>query len=191
MSSSFEKSVKGATKHKLAAPKAKYVEHILIATHAGDAGIAEVFRALNIRLRDNAWTTNFKALIVVHYMMREGERDVTLRYLRRNPRVIALSHLTDAQVQGRNIRSYSHYLSERARAFGDVKSDFVRDCEGRLRKLSVEKGLLREVECVQTQIKALLKCTVRINGYQPRRICLEFFFLSVLVYADSFCLGIV
>ncbi|KAA8901914.1 ANTH domain-containing protein [Sphaerosporella brunnea] len=158
MASSFEKSVKGATKHKLAAPKAKYVEHILIATHAGEAGIAEVFRAINNRLRDNSWTTVFKALIVVHYMMREGERDVTLRYLRRNPRLITLSHYSDAQIQGRNIRNYSNYLTERARTYGDVRTDFVRDGQGRLRKLSVEKGLLREVECVQLQIKALLKC---------------------------------
>ncbi|KAI5858421.1 ANTH domain-containing protein [Tricharina praecox] len=147
MSSSFEKSV-----------KAKYVEHILIATHAGEAGIAEVFRAINNRLRDTSWTTIFKALIVVHYMMREGEKDVTLRYLRRNPRLIALSHYSDAQIQGKNIRNYSNYLNERARTYGDVRTDYVRDGEGRLRKLSVDKGLLREVECVQLQIKALLKC---------------------------------
>ncbi|KAF8243008.1 ANTH-domain-containing protein, partial [Wilcoxina mikolae CBS 423.85] len=149
----------GATKHKLAAPKAKYVEHILIATHAGEAGIAEVFRALNNRLRDSSWTTIFKALIVVHYMMREGEKDVTLRYLRRNPRVIALSHYSDGQIQGKNIRNYSNYLNERARTYGDVRTDYVRDGEGKLRKLSVDKGLLREVESVQMQIKALLKCT--------------------------------
>jgi hypothetical protein len=48
----------------------------------------------------------------------------------------------------------------RAEAFGAVKTDYVRDNQGRLRKLSVEKGLLREVECVQAQIKAALKCTV-------------------------------
>lgn len=158
MASSFEKSVKGATKVKLAAPKAKYVEHILIATHAGEAGIAEVFRALSNRLRDGAWTIVFKSLIVVHYMIREGEKELTLRYLRRNPRIIALTHYSDAQTQGRNLRNYSHYLNERARCFGEVKADFVRSGEGRLRKLSVEKGLLREVECVQAQIRALLKC---------------------------------
>lgn len=65
-----------------------------------------------------------------------------------------------AQEQGRNIRHYSQYLLERARTYGDVRTDYVRSGEGRLRKLSIEKGLLREVECVQTQIRALLKCTV-------------------------------
>ncbi|KAI5818096.1 ANTH domain-containing protein [Pyronema omphalodes] len=159
MASSFEKSVKGATKHKLAAPKAKYVEHILIATHAGEAGVAEVFRALSIRLRESSWTTVFKSLIVIHYMIREGERDVALRFLRRNLRILALSHYNDAQIQGRNLRHYAHYIHVRAEAFGAVKTDYVRDNQGRLRKLSVEKGLLREVECVQAQIKAALKCT--------------------------------
>lgn len=159
MATSFEKSVKGATKVKLAAPKSKYVEHILVATHAGEAGIAEVFRALNNRVKDQTWTIVFKSLIIVHLMIREGEQEVTLRYLRKHPRLITVSHYSDAQEQGRNIRHYSQYLLERARTYGDVKTDYVRSGEGRLRKLSIEKGLLREVECVQTQIRALLKCT--------------------------------
>ncbi|RVD86235.1 uncharacterized protein DFL_004522 [Arthrobotrys flagrans] len=156
--SSFEKSVKGATKVKVAAPKSKYVEHILIATHAGEAGIAEVFRALNNRMKDQTWTIVFKSLIVVHLMIREGEQEVTLRYLRKHPRLVAISNYSDVQEQGKNIRRYSQYLGERARSFGDVKVDFVRNGQGHLRRLSVEKGLLREVECVQTQMRALLQC---------------------------------
>jgi hypothetical protein len=48
-----------------------------------------------------------------------------------------------AQTQGRNIRHYSNYLSERARAFRETSIDWVRFKEPRLEKLSVEKGLLR------------------------------------------------
>jgi hypothetical protein len=44
--------------------------------------------------------------------------------------------------------------------------DYVRGGEGRLKKLNVEKGLLREAESVQEQIRYLLKCQV-----QPR--CME------------------
>jgi len=73
------------------------------------------------------------------------------------------------QIQGRNIRNYSNYLNERARTYGDVRTDYVRDGEGKLRKLSVDKGLLREVESVQMQIKALLKCTVRLSLWSIRK----------------------
>jgi hypothetical protein len=66
-----------------------------------------------------------------------------------------------AQTQGRNIRHYAYYLSERARAYRDTKTDWVRAPESRLEKLSVEKGLLRETEVVQHQLEALLKCDVR------------------------------
>lgn len=65
-----------------------------------------------------------------------------------------------AQTQGRNIRVYANYLQERAKAYRDTKTDWVRSKESRLEKLSVEKGLLRETECVQRQISALLKCDV-------------------------------
>lgn len=163
MSTSFEKSVKGATKIKAAPPKSKYIEHILIATHSGEAGVAEVFRALQNRLRDSTWTVVFKSLITVHLMIREGSPDVTLAYLARHRNMLAISNFTDVQTQGRNIRHYTNYLTERARSFRDTKCDFVRGAEGRLEKLSVEKGLLRETESVQNQITSLLKCDVLDN----------------------------
>ncbi|KAJ9133002.1 ANTH-domain-containing protein [Pleurostoma richardsiae] len=163
MSGSFEKSVKGATKIKLAPPKTKYIEHILVATHAGEAGVGEVFRALQHRLRDSTWTIVFKSLITVHLMIREGSPDVTLGYLAKHRNMLAISMFSDAQTQGRNIRHYANYLSERARAYRDTKCDWVRAKESRLEKLSVEKGLLRETEVVQHQLTALLKCDVLEN----------------------------
>ncbi|KAI9682087.1 MAG: hypothetical protein M1817_000141 [Caeruleum heppii] len=158
MASSFEKSVKGGTKIKLAAPKSKYVEHILIATHSGEAGVAEIFRTLQNRLRDSTWTIVFKSLIIVHLMVREGEPDVTLSFVASNPRKLAISNFSDVQVQGRNIRHYTQYLLERSKAFKETKVDFVRRGEGRLKRQTVEKGLLRETEAVQHQIGALLRC---------------------------------
>ncbi|KAI9774218.1 MAG: hypothetical protein M1839_001764 [Geoglossum umbratile] len=160
MASSFEKSVKGGTKVKLAAPKSKYVEHILVATHAGEAGVAEIFRALQNRLRDSTWTIVFKSLIIVHYMIREGERDVTLRYLAKHSNKLAIGSYPDGLEQRRNIRHYTSYLLERARTYRETKVDYVREGEGRLKRLTVEKGLLRETESVQSQITALLKCDV-------------------------------
>lgn len=47
-----------------------------------------------------------------------------------------------------------------------MQCDYVREGEGRLRKLSVEKGLLREVENVQGQLKALLRCRVSKKDYR-------------------------
>ncbi|KAF2203152.1 ANTH-domain-containing protein [Delitschia confertaspora ATCC 74209] len=159
MASSFEKSVKGGTKIKLAAPKSKYVEHILVATHAGEAGVAEIFRALTNRLRDSTWTIVFKSLIIVHLMIREGEADVTLKYLAQNPqRKLAINHFTEVQTQGRNIKTYAEYLLRRAVEYGASRVDYVRGGEGRLKRLSVEKGLLRETESVQSQIRYLLRC---------------------------------
>lgn len=160
MASSFEKSVKGATKIKAAPPKTKYIEHILVATHSGEAGVAEVFRALQNRLRDSTWTVVFKSLITVHLMIREGSPDATLAYLARHRNMLAISSFTDAQTQGRNIRHYAAYLTERSKAYRDTKVDWVRTKETRLEKLSVEKGLLRETEVIQRQLAALLKCDV-------------------------------
>lgn len=64
------------------------------------------------------------------------------------------------QTQGHNIRRYSEYLTARAKAYADTQTDYVRNGQGRLKRLTVEKGLLRETEIVQKQIKALLRCDV-------------------------------
>jgi hypothetical protein len=80
---------------KLAAPKSKYVEHILLATHAGEAGVAEVFRTMTHRLRDSTWTIVFKALIIVHLMIREGSPNITLSYLSEAPSKMAISTFSD------------------------------------------------------------------------------------------------
>ncbi|EQL02397.1 anth [Ophiocordyceps sinensis CO18] len=179
MSSSFEKSVKGATKIKNAPPKTKYIEHILVATHAGEAGIGDVFRALQHRLRDSTWTVALKGLITVHLMIREGSPDVTLAFLAKHRNVLSLGHISDAQTQGRNIRHYANYLAERARAYRDTRTDWVRAPESRLERLSVEKGLLRETETVQHQISALVKCDV-LESEPENEITIAVFRLLVL-----------
>jgi hypothetical protein len=83
--------------YKLAAPKSKYVEAILSATNGGEAGVAEVFRTLQLRLRDSTWTIVFKALIIVHLMIREGQPDLTLRYIAESPKRLAISNFADGE----------------------------------------------------------------------------------------------
>ena len=76
-------------------------------------------------------------------------------------------HGKPVQVQGANIRHYSEYLLERAKSYGEIKFDFVRGGQGRLKRLSVDKGLLRQTESVQIQIEALLQCDVGNPGERP------------------------
>ena len=66
-----------------------------MATHAGDAGVAEIFRVLQYRLRDSTWTIVFKSLIIVHLMIREGEPNVTLKFLADSPSKLAISNFSD------------------------------------------------------------------------------------------------
>jgi phosphatidylinositol-binding clathrin assembly protein len=67
--------------------------------------------------------------------------------------------------QGENIRDYARYLQVRVQSWREFKADYASERPnaeqmGRLKKLSVEKGLLREVEGVSRLVGALLKCKV-------------------------------
>ena len=73
----------------------RYIEHILIATHSGEAGVAEVFRVLQNRLRDSTWTVVFKSLITVHMMIREGSPDTTLSYVSKHRSMLSISNFQD------------------------------------------------------------------------------------------------
>ncbi|ODV97273.1 hypothetical protein PACTADRAFT_66205 [Pachysolen tannophilus NRRL Y-2460] len=175
----YEKIVKGATKIKLAAPKTKYIEPILIVTHSArninDEDFRTIMRALSVRLQDTAWSVVFKALLVVHIMIREGEGDLTLTYLAKHYKMLECTTVSRSAGQGnhgdiRTLKTYSKYLITRSKEFATTKIDYVRDerahnaastnpeSGGRLRRLTVEKGVLREVESVQRQIDALLRC---------------------------------
>ncbi|EFY90029.1 ENTH domain containing protein [Metarhizium acridum CQMa 102] len=168
MSGSFEKSVKGATKIKNAPPKTKYIEHILVATHSGDAGVGEVFRSLQYRLRDSTWTVVLKSLLTTHIMIREGSQNATLSFLAKHRNLLAVGHFADGWS-----------FVKRARAFRDTKIDWVRENDSRLEKLAVDKGLLRETEIVQNQLLALVKCDV-LETEPENEITIAIFRLLVL-----------
>lgn len=171
----YEKIVKGATKIKVAAPKPKYIEPILMATSMNHQVLQENFntimRTLRTRLQDSSWSVVYKALIVIHIMIREGDGDVTLEYLAHQaPGMLNLSHSNISRNQAssdvRFIMRYSRYLHTRVKLFGETNVDYVRDERlknltdeqgGRLRTLPVDKGLIRELEGLQKQIDALLK----------------------------------
>ncbi|KAL6452053.1 SPBC19F8.03c ENTH domain-containing protein C19F8.03c [Candida maltosa Xu316] len=175
----YEKIVKGATKVKVAAPKPKYIEPILMATSIDHSGVSRenfntIMRTLQSRLHDSSWSVVYKSLIVIHLMIREGDKDVTLDFLvnKASPNMLNLSH--NNVIKNSNsfnndikfINKYSKYLQTRVKQFDMTGIDYVRDERsnnssdqqgGRLRTLTVDKGLLREVESVQKQIDSLLK----------------------------------
>jgi phosphatidylinositol-binding clathrin assembly protein len=146
--------------------------------------VAEIFRTLTLRIRDSTWTIVFKALIVLHLMIRDGALNATLEYTAEHPRRLSVSHVSEGtslqlvfperssladrgermavQTQGHNIKRYEEYFVARAHAFKETKVDYVRSGAGRLKRMTVDKGLLRETECVQRQILCLLQCNVRI-----------------------------
>ncbi|CAG8659449.1 7373_t:CDS:2, partial [Dentiscutata heterogama] len=167
----MEKAVRKATKPKRAAPKAKYLK-VLIEATSDESALGSALKHLNHRLKEHSWTVVFKSLIVIHVLMRQGVNARVLNYLVRDPTILNVSSFKDksgtqGSEQTKNIHTYAAYIEEKVAVYRDLKVDFVREKldngEGRLRKLSVEKGLLREVEILQRQIAALLNCKFFID----------------------------
>jgi hypothetical protein len=66
--------------------------------------------------------------------------------------------------QTKNIHTYAIYLEEKVAVYRELKIDFIKIANeengGRLKKLTVAKGLLREVKILQRQLETLLNCKV-------------------------------
>ncbi|TFK51899.1 ANTH-domain-containing protein [Heliocybe sulcata] len=202
--SGFDKIIKGACKPKAAPPKSKYVEPLIAATWSEDGAVGDVCKALSPKFKEPNAIVVFKALIVLHMLIRNGATDNILSYLS-NTDVLRLKNVGGGHWEGynapQNLQHYAIYLDTRIRAYREMKHDAIRvqsetnrdarlsaaidddniangrpakrDRGGatsasvqrskttagrKLRVMSVEKGLLREMRAVQKQIDALVEC---------------------------------
>ncbi|ODQ80778.1 hypothetical protein BABINDRAFT_166362 [Babjeviella inositovora NRRL Y-12698] len=178
----FDKLVKGATKVKVAAPKPKYIEPLLLSTSSTRyEEFIEIMQAIGLRIKDPAWSVVYKAYIVLHIMVREGETGLVLKYLTEHPKYLKPTAIVQSANHnlgfGSGLNSdaafvirYAKYLECRAVEFDGPQIDYVRNGRmsnsftskkqdgGRLRSLTVDKGLLKEVESVIAQIASLVGC---------------------------------
>ncbi|KAJ4473659.1 ANTH domain-containing protein [Lentinula aciculospora] len=127
--SSYDKVVKMACKPKAAPPKAKYLDPIIAATWSDDGAVHDVCKALSPRFREPNSVVVFKALIVLHTMIRNGATDNVLSYLS-SSEVLRLQNVSTGNWEGyaapQNLQNYAVYLDSRIRAYRDLKHDAIR-----------------------------------------------------------------
>ncbi|KAH9973617.1 ANTH domain-containing protein [Lactifluus volemus] len=123
------KVVKNACKPKAAPPKGKYLDPIIAATWSDDGAIHDVCKALSPRFREPNSIVVFKALIVLHVMIRNGSTDNVLQYLS-SSEVLRLKNVGGGQWEGydapKTLQNYALYLDARIRAYRDLKHDAIR-----------------------------------------------------------------
>ncbi|EPZ35267.1 ANTH-domain-containing protein [Rozella allomycis CSF55] len=164
----LEVAVIKACNRKITPPKAKHVRlAILVATNSRSVAMADLFRLISDRLKENNWVIVFKALILVHHLSRESAGDRVLGYLATQPTVLNLQSFKDKTSspagveQAKNIRVYAAYLEEKVFSFRDLKIDYCRDngdLTSTLRSMSIPAGLFKHVEILNRLVKALINC---------------------------------
>lgn len=127
--SSYEKVIKLACKPKAAPPKSKYIDPIIAATYSEDGAIHDVCKALAPRFKEPNAIVVFKALIVLHTMIRNGATDNVLQHLSQSD-ILRLRNVGNGQWEGyappQNLTKYALYLDYRIRAYRDLKHDPIR-----------------------------------------------------------------
>lgn len=157
----YVKLVKGATKIKMAPPKAKYVDPILLGT-ADPHEFREIIRALDARVQDTAWTIVYKSLILAHLMIREGEPNVTIEYLSKHLEFFRLKDIFHSKLSSGDLqalRRYRDYLQCRCEQYAKTGKDYVRENSASLTApaASDPQTSLDHVESLELQISALIK----------------------------------
>ncbi|KAG0142468.1 hypothetical protein CROQUDRAFT_109819 [Cronartium quercuum f. sp. fusiforme G11] len=176
MSNHWNKVVSGACKPKHAPPKSKYIDALVSSTYQADGSFQDVSRALRSKLRDPNSSIVFKALLVIHTLIRAGNAEEVMTYWSgldgRDGRSLGLSDVSNTNDTPQNLARYANYLLSRFKCYAALKHDPIRtrseapaslrqssrNGANRLRTLTVEKGLLREVSTLQKLMDSLVEC---------------------------------
>lgn len=176
--SRYEKLIKEATKPKPGAPKAKYIDPIIASSFSQDGSLQDMCKALSSRLNDSSSLVVMRSLIVIHTLIRNGGVNNVLSAMSGSGQgSLRLRNV----IQGGNwqgydapriLSPYAAYLDDRIKAYRELRHDVIRAADAartrggdrsegaesglRLRRLTVEKGLLREVGVCQKVCSRLL-----------------------------------
>ncbi|KAI8803829.1 hypothetical protein BJ742DRAFT_857319, partial [Cladochytrium replicatum] len=114
-----QRSVNKSTSKKLQPLKPKHVHGVMMTSSFSPGVVNELFRIINYRIRKSHWVVTFKALIVVHMLMREGDVYRVFQHLATSHGILNVTGLRDKSLdplgasQFRNIRLYAAYLEEK------------------------------------------------------------------------------
>ncbi|KAI8319672.1 ANTH-domain-containing protein, partial [Martensiomyces pterosporus] len=167
--SSMEKAVFKATRKDAVHPKQKHVDTLIQMTWSG-ASMEELFMLVQDRFSEANWVISFKALIVVHIVMHEGNGPLIYDYLIHHPNALDMTRFRDrhgtkgvsAFEQSKNVRTYASYLNDKVLAYKAIRIDHVSEknpagSQIYAKATSDVKFLLLEVSTVQKQLHSVLK----------------------------------
>ncbi|ORZ20213.1 AP180 N-terminal homology domain-containing protein, partial [Absidia repens] len=161
----MEIAVRKATRLDYNPPKQKHLSALVSLTFHNPAIIGEMLDLLERRHRENSWIMSFKVLVIMHVLMRQGNGDRTISYVESHPACLDTTRLREKSsgvIHIQNIYLYTAYLQEKVAAYRELHIDYIKTTMstkvGRLRRLSIKDGLLKETLVLQKQVGALLKC---------------------------------
>jgi hypothetical protein len=99
--------------------------------------------------------------------MRQGNGDRTISHVESHPACLDTTRLREKSsgvIHIQNIYLYTSYLQQKVAAYRELQVDYIKHTMatkvGRLRRLTIKDGLLKETMVLQNQVTALLKCKV-------------------------------
>ena len=129
--------------------------------------LALFFQVLAVPLTDENWICVFKALRLLHIMIRIGNTEKILVYLALCPGIPLLPlNLAGSEKTDKWIEAYSLYISQKVGSYSSLKFDWVTHKEEALLMfLTVEdvQQLLKHAEILQEQIDSAIRCDWRLH----------------------------
>ncbi|KAI8637845.1 AP180 N-terminal homology domain-containing protein [Parasitella parasitica] len=165
----METAVRKATRLEYRPPKEKHLQTLKNLTFENPTSIDGILMNLEKRLKEHSWIITYKVLLILHYLMREGNCARVTDAIIKHPSVLDAS-----RIKNKTHCKYAtglSYLDERIIAFKNLRGDPAtesRKHEGRLRYLLVKDGLLKETTVLQRQMESVLKCKFHLDDKDPQ-----------------------
>ncbi|PHZ07515.1 GAT-like domain-containing protein [Rhizopus microsporus ATCC 52813] len=165
----METAVRKATRLEYRPPKQKHLITLRNITLESPSSIEKMLKLLEKRLGEGYWIITFKVLIILHYLIREGNtQKVAEAICMRRPQTFDISKIKNKKlVPGtiQNIYLYKTYLDRRVTAVGESQIDYTKS--GTFRRLALSEGLFEETIKLQQLLACALSCKFCLNEGDP------------------------
>lgn len=147
--------------------KVSHLKYLIATTNERNVGISDLFRNISYHLKKNDWIVVFKALALIHLLIREGNSERVLGFLAGNLQLLDMQYYRNTlkhpmgSLQEQNIRNYGYYLHEKASVYRLTKRDWNsqrEECVAVIKSMTIDVDILRESELLQRTIDACVSC---------------------------------
>ena len=174
---SIHATVHKATSNDISCPKQKHMDALLQRINTKDASLDEVSIPLVYKLQSHHWTTSYKAIITLHYLIQNGNERFLQNICAKKPNLSSIQRFSPGDhVEISFLQSHCNYLATKLSVYSDARFDYCRvrrGVNGFLRTINTSK-VFEHLAYLKIVIEAIILFNPKENDLRNSLVLTSF-----------------